>query len=543
MARPTLDPSTTAVTAPERRTALKTASALAAAALWPRLSQAQETPRRGGVLVAQTYSDLRALNPAIRTSYAIHVFTSKMVEPLVDLDAAGQPAARLATAWESSPDGKTITFKLRQGVAWHDGKPFTSADVQFCAMEMWKKYQNFGTQLHKNLTAVDTPDAHTAVFRYSTPMPLGLLLRAFAELGQVVPRHLYEGTDILANPANNAPVGTGPFKFVSYVPGEHLTMERNPTYWMAGFPYLDRLIIRVIPDGPATVAALESGDIQMSLFSSLPRTENVRLAKDSRFRVSSKGNEANPLFNTIGFNTRRKELADVRVRQAFAHAVDWAGYAKNFDYGYSKPAQGPWPTTSPFFTPGVPTYAYDLKKAEALLDQAGYPRGADGVRFRMRIMPNQSDSIRQLAVYIQQSMQKVGVRLDNQLLDAPGYLKAVNKDWDFEICTDTGTFRGDPAVGSTIWYHSGIPAGVPWSNQFGWKSDEIDTVADQAAVELDPAKRKALYQRFAVIANTEMPVLMALEANMVSAVNAKVRNDHNMPRWPASSWHDVWIAA
>jgi peptide/nickel transport system substrate-binding protein len=293
------------------------------------------------------------------------------------------------------------------------------------------------------------------------------------------------------------------------------------------------------------VAAFESGDVMLSVFSSFPRTDYVRLGKDTRFRISTKGNEGNPLFNTIGFNTRRKELSDVRVRRAFIHALDLDFYAKRFDYGFSKRAQGPWPTGSSFFMPGVPDYPYDLKKAEALLDEAGLKRGTagPGVRFKGRIMPNTSEGIRALAVFIQQSMQKIGVRLENQVMDSPGYMKKVNTDWDFEVCTDTGTYRGDPAVGSTIWYHSGIPPGTPWSNQFGWKSEEYDKLSDEAAIELDPQKRKALYNRLAIIANTEVPVLMALEQNMVSAVNVRLRNDHNMPRWPASSWHDTWLAA
>jgi len=530
---------------PRRHALLAGGAALLAPTVLTGGARAQETPRRGGVLVAQTFSDLRTLNPAIRTSFAIHVYTSKMVEPLVDLDAEGKPAPRLAVSWESSPDGKTITFGLRKGVQWHDGKPFTSADVQFCAMEMWRKYQNFGTQLHRNLTAVDTPDPHTAVFRYSVPMPLPLLLRAAAELCQVVPRHVYEGTDILNNPANTAPIGTGPFKFVSYVPGQHVIMERNPNYWMEGFPYLDRVVIRCIPDAPAAVAALESGDVMLSVYSSLPRVDYVRLGKDSRFRVGTKGNEANPLFNTIGFNTRRPELADPRVRRAFAHALDLDFYTKNFDYGFSRRAQGPWPSGSTFFVPGVPDYPFDPKKAEALFDEARLKRGTagPGLRYKGRIMPNTSEGIRQLAVFIQQSMKKVGVQLDMQVMDSPGYNRKVNTEWDFEICTDTGTYRGDPAVGSTIWYRSGIPPGTPWSNQFGWKNEELDRVSDEAATEIDPDKRKALYNRFATIANSEIPVWMALQQLMMSAVNVKVRNDHNMPRWPSSSWHDTWLAS
>ena len=190
----------------DRRSALVGAGSIALASAMPRAIRAQGAPRRGGVLTAQTYADLRTLNPAMRTSYAIHVFTSKMIEPLVDLGPDGQPAPKLATSWSSSPDGKTITFKLRQGVTWHDGKPFTAADVQFCAMEMWKKFQNFGTLLHKDLEAVDTPDPLTAVFRYATPMPLALLLRASAELCYVVPRHVFENTDLLRNQIGRAHV-------------------------------------------------------------------------------------------------------------------------------------------------------------------------------------------------------------------------------------------------------------------------------------------------------------------------------------------------
>src|SRR5690606_19363866 len=137
-----------------------------------------------------------------------------------DLDADGKVVPQLATSWEATPDGKTVTFRLREGVKWHDGKPFTSADVQYNALELWKKHLNFATGLQQNLEAVDTPDAHTAVFHYSRPIPLDLLLRALADLGYVVPRHVFEGTNVLENPANTAPIGTGPFRFVEYQRGQ-----------------------------------------------------------------------------------------------------------------------------------------------------------------------------------------------------------------------------------------------------------------------------------------------------------------------------------
>jgi peptide/nickel transport system substrate-binding protein len=528
----------------DRRSALIGGTSLALTAGRPFSARAADEPRPGGVLVVQTYSDLKTLNPAMRTSYAIHVFTSKMIEPLVDLGPNNEPVPKLAVAWDTSPDGKTITFRLRDGVKWHDGKPFTSADVQFCAMEMWKTYQNYGTLLHKELQAVDTPDPLTAVFRYGQPMPLPLLLRAAPELCYVVPRHVFEGTDLLKNPANLAPIGTGPFRFVSYQPDQQLIVERNPDYWIPGQPYLDRVIVRVIVDAAAAAAALEAGDTQISFFSSVPRTDLARLAQDPHFRVSTKGNEAYTIFNTLGFNTRRKELSDVRVRRAIAHSLDLEFYGKEFLLGYGKRAQGPVPTTSSFFVPGAaPAYPYDPQKAEALLDEAGYKRGPDGIRLTMRLMPNTSDDIHMFATFIQQSLQKVGIKVDNQLFDFVGYLTHVNRDWDFDLATDTNLWRGDPGVGTTIWFRSGVPKGTPWSNQWGWKSEELDKDVDDALIELDPVKRKAFYGDFAKIANTELPVWMAVEQVFVSAVNSRLRNDHNTPRWPGTSWADVWLAS
>ena len=161
-----------------RRAALLTSAAIAANVADPFRAFAQETPRKGGVFTVHYAAEQRMLNPSLQASTGVYIIGAKIQEPLVDLDARGQPVGVLAESWEAAPDGKTITFKLRKGVTWHDGKPFTSADVQYTAMEMWKKILNYGSTLQLFLTAVDTPDPHTAVFRYERPMPLNLLLRA-----------------------------------------------------------------------------------------------------------------------------------------------------------------------------------------------------------------------------------------------------------------------------------------------------------------------------------------------------------------------------
>ncbi|WP_375460611.1 ABC transporter substrate-binding protein [uncultured Enterovirga sp.] len=529
----------------DRREALRTAGILAlGAAAWTPAALAQSA-RRGGVLTVQLNGEQRVLNPAIRASTGVYIITSKIMEPLVDLDAAGKPSPVLATSWEAAPDGKTVTFKLREGVKWHDGKPFTSADVQYTAMEMWKKYLNYGTQLQQYLTAVDTPDATTAIFRYSRPMPTDLLLRALCDLGYVAPRHVFEGTNILENPANTAPIGTGPFRFVQYERGQYVIAERNPDYWRKDFPFLDRIVWRFIMDRAAATAALETGQVQLSTYNALALADLDRLKSDPRFTVSNKGLEANAFNNTLEFNTRRKELSDVRVRRAIAHAIDVPFFIENFIYGLGKPANGPIPSSSTaFYTEAKPPYEFDAKRSAALLDEAGYKRAAGGVRFALKLVPIQNgEDVPLLATFIQQSLGAVGIRVDIVNMDNAGALATVYRDWNFDLATGWHQYRGDPAVSTTVWYRSGSPKGAPWTNQYGWQSDAVDKLVDDAASELDPAKRKALYGQWVKAVNDELPVWMMTERTFLSATSKRLRNDHNMPRWGSGDWHDTWIEA
>src|SRR5690606_19717598 len=137
----------------------------------------------------------------------------------------------------------------------------TSADVAFSALEVWKPLQNLGRLVFANLEAVDTPDEHTAVFKFSQPTPFQLIRNALPAVTSVIPKHLYEGTDIAANPANNQLVGTGPFKFAEYKPGEYYRLVRNENYWSEGEPKLEEIVYRVLPDRAAAASALEAGEI------------------------------------------------------------------------------------------------------------------------------------------------------------------------------------------------------------------------------------------------------------------------------------------
>src|SRR5690606_13638872 len=156
-------------------------------------------------------------------------------------------------------------------------------------------------------------------------------------------------------------VGTGPFKFVQYERGQHIIADRNPNYWRNGQPYLDRIVWRVVTDRSAAAAEVEAGQIMYSPFSGLTISDSARLAKDKRFIVTTKGNEGNARTNTIEFNFRRKELSDIRVRRAIAHAINVPFFIENFLGDFAKPGTGPIPSVSTDFYPEgpVPQYPYD----------------------------------------------------------------------------------------------------------------------------------------------------------------------------------------
>lgn len=503
---------------------------------------AQEV-KTGGTAIVHMNTEQRILNPALRASTGVYNISGKIVEPLINKDYDGY-VPLLATEWAGSEDGLTVTLKLREDVRWHDGEAFACDDVAFTAMEMWKPLLNYSSALQQNLESVDCPDPHTAVFNYSQPMPLDLFLAAMPDLGHPMPKHLYEGTDILKNEYNNAPVGTGPFKFVEYKRGQYVMMERNDDYWRGEeFPYLDRVVVRFITDKSAAAAALEAEEVLESSFMGVSMADIERLSSDERFDVGTEGYENNVAHSTVEFNFRNPILANLKVRQAIYHGLDIDYAIKTIMRGFAKPGRGPVPSTGGAnYTDEVPTYDYDVETAKSLLDEAGYPADENGVRFKLRHRPAPWGEYTQLwGQYFAQAMGEIGIEVELLTNDAPGFLSGVYRDHDFDTANGWHQFRSDPAVSTMVWLRSGSPAGSPWTNQFGWQSDEMDAMIDEAASELDPELRAKMYHAIQVKEMEELPVIFAIEHPFIGVTNKKLKNHHNMPRWDSDSWYDLWI--
>jgi peptide/nickel transport system substrate-binding protein len=527
-----------------RRTVLSGSALLLASTALPRIGWAGQA-RKGGRLVVAADSEPRNLNPAIVASNGVFFVSSKVVEPLAEASFDGENglAPRLAVSWEGAPDGLSATFKLREGVKWHDGKPFTSADVAFSALSLWKPLQNLGRTVFKDLVAVDTPDERTAIFKFSKPTPFQLIRNALPALSSVVPKHLYEQGSIEDNPANNAPVGTGPFKFAEYKPGEYYRLARNDAYWGEGEPYLDEIVYQVLPDRAAAASALEAGEIQLAAFSAVPLADLDRMANIPGLKVVTTGYEALTYQLVVEINHRRKELADLKVRQAIAHAIDKDFVVKTIFLGYAEAATGPVPKNDPqFYTPDVELYPFDVARANALLDEAGYKRTSNGTRFSLKLLPAPYfNETRQFGDYLRQALAAIGIdaRLVNN--DAAAHIKAVYTDHAFDLAVGPPVFRGDPAISTTILVQSGIPDGVPFSNQGGYRNAEIDALIEKASETLDPKARIDLYKEFQKKVTQDLPLINVADWSFTSVVSDKLQNIADNPRWAVSNWADTWL--
>ncbi|MFC5387674.1 ABC transporter substrate-binding protein [Aquamicrobium segne] len=523
-----------------RRSLLKNSAFLLASTALPSLAFAQDSTR----LVVAADSEPRNLNPAIIASNGVFFISSKVVEPLAEASFDGEDGLvpRLAIAWEGSDDGLSATFRLREGVTWHDGQPFTSADVAFSALKLWKPLQNLGRLVFANLEDVETPDAHTTIFRFAKPTPFQLIRNALPVVSSVVPKHVFENeADIATSQANNRLIGTGPFRFADYRPGEYYRLEKNTDYWGKDEPKLDEIIFRVLPDRAAAAGALEAGEIQLAAFSQVPLTDLARISKVPGIDIYSEGYEALTYQLAVEINHRRAELSDVKVRQAIAHAIDRDFVVRTIFLGYAETATGIVPKNAPeFYNGDVPTYDFDVAKANALLDEAGYPRKDNGVRFELRLLPAPYfTETRQFGDYLRQALAQVGIDATVVNNDAAAHQKAVYTDHDFDLAIAPTVFRGDPAISTTILVRSGTPAGVPFSNQGGYENSQIDALIDKAAITVDAAARTGLYKELQVLVAQDLPLINVADWGFITVASSQVKNVSSNPRWAVSNWADT----
>ena len=479
-----------------------------------------------GTLAMCVTPEPNAMCAAFNTASPVTVVSGKMLEGLLNYDFDVSPTPALATAWETAGDGLSITFTLRKGVTWHDGTPFTSADVQYSIMEILKQHHPRGRSTLASVTAVETPDDHTAIFRLSRPAPALMFALAGWE-APMLPKHVYEGTDVLQNPANNAPIGTGPFVFGQWERGSYILLTANPHYWGEGEPKLERLVIRIITDPSARAAALDAGELHLAGDGPVPVNQVQRFVDSPDFHVETRGSEMNNSLDMIHTNMRNEHLAKLEVRRALMHAMDRKKMLDVVYFGLAEILTGPIPETLPnFYSADVPSYDYDPQRAKALLDEAGYPVGPNGFRFGLRLIaPAVGDTYERMGQFLKQNFREVGIDLELISADIPSFIRSVFGEYDYDLTLYPGSVTADPTIGSQrFWWSKAASKGTPFVNSTAYSSVEMDQVLEAAAVEPDPEKRRDLFVRFQQIAMTDLPILPVARPIYVTIAAANVVN-------------------
>ncbi len=455
--------------------------------------------------------------------------SGKITEGLLAYGLDFKPIPQLATAWQASSDGLQYTFKLREGVKWHDGREFTSADVAFSILAL-KEVHPRGRATFANVTEVATPDPHTAIVKLAKPAPY-LLGALQASESPIVPKHVYEGsTDLPGNPNGHAPIGTGPFIFREWVAGSHIILERNPDYWDKGRPLLERIVIKFIPDASARLAALETGEVDIAPDTPVSLSQIDRIKSLPTLAVDDRGNDYSPNVYRIEFNLSNEYFKHDKVRQAVAHAIDRQKIADIAFYGYAIPAPSPIsPYLKAFYNPDVPVYEFDLAKAEQLLDEAGYRRGESGIRFTVPhdVMPY-GDTYTRIGDYLRDTLAKIGIKVELRGQDVPTWLKRVYTDRDFAFVTGGMGNTFDPTIGvQRLYWSKNFKKGVPFSNGSGYNNPEVDQLFEQAAVENDHVKRVELFNKMQVIIARDLPDITLVAFRQLTIFNRKVQ-DHTV---------------
>jgi peptide/nickel transport system substrate-binding protein len=492
------------------------APASAATSLPVSPAAAAGAPKRGGTAVVVMNADPGPMNPAITTAGGTHTVTDQIFNGLVGLDDNLNPVPELAASWQTSADGKTYTFKLQPNVMWHDGQPFSSDDVKFTFEQgLLKFHARTKAALEGILEGIDAPDPGTVIFRFKQPYG-PFLQRLDVVEASIIPKHIYDGKDLEKDPATAKPIGTGPFKFTEYVKGDHVTLERNPTYFKKDasgtqLPYLDKAILRIIPNVTTAEQALEQGEVDY--LGSISGADLARLQKNSSLTlVQGFGGSGGSVCQDVLIpNLAKKPFDTVDGRRAFYTAIDRKFIVDQVYFNQGAPSTGPISSQMAWaYTAQVHTYPFDVAQANKLLDQAGYARGADGARLTVTF--THAASYAKLGEALREQLKAVGINLQLETLDVNAANDKVFMKKDFDLGVASYCNGSDPEVGVRRVYVSSNIGPILFSNGAGYKNPKIDQLFDQGAAQTDRGERAKTYAQIQQTLTDDVPYFWIVDS-------------------------------
>lgn len=510
----------------------------AAAALCAGAVRAQA--KSGGTLNSLLTPEPAILIPGVNSQAPSLIVQSKMYQSLFEFSAKLDVKPLLAKAWDVSEDKKTYTFHLQDNVLFHDGTPMTADDVIFSIMKFHFELAPRARGVFANIKDAAAPDPHTVVITLTDAFEPFLLMFDVTAVA-IVPKHIYDGTDYRNNPANQHPVGTGPFTFDEWQRGSYIRLKKFDKYWKPGEPYLDEIIYRIVPDSQSRALALQTGQVQMSAANDIEPFDVPRFQAQPNLVVETGGWEYFAPLMWLELNHRVKPLDDVRVRQAISLALDRDFIVKRLWFGIGKPATGPVASATRYYDKALPPLAHDVKKATALLDEAGLKPGADGVRFKLRhlVLPY-GEVWSRLSEYLRASLKTVGIELVLESTDTGGWARRIS-DWDYDTSINYLYQYGDPTLGVERTYVSTNIKKIVFTNTGGYSNPQVDQLFADARKAADPAERQKAFTAVQQILVEQVPQVWLLEMAFPTIHDRKLHDVITLGTGVHAPFDDVYL--
>ncbi|MEZ4546471.1 MAG: peptide-binding protein [Thermodesulfobacteriota bacterium] len=482
-------------------------------------------PVEGDWLIYHIGAEPGTLNPIVATdAYESVINGGNIYETLIERDNATlELKPLLAESWEISEDKLTYTFKIRQGVKWHDGAPFTSADVVFSYKTIMDPKVD-APQLrsyYQEIRDVEAIDDYTVKFTYARPYFLAL---EFCGGMPIVPKHIFEKGDFNTNPAGRKPVGTGPFKFVKWTTGREVVLEKNPDYW-GEKPHLNRIVFRIITDSSVALQVLKRQELDVA---SLTPIQWEKQTNSPDFKKHfDKFSYFTPNYSYIGWNSKRPFFADKRVRTALTHLVNRELILDKVMYGLGAIVTNPFYINSPEYDKSIEPIPYDPAAARKLLEEAGWVdhdndgiRDKDGVKFSFEfLIPGGSETGEKIATILKEELDGIGIDMTIRKTEWAVFTTRLNeRNFDAVTLAWSMGIESDPYQ---IWSSTQAEAG---SNFIGFKNAETDKLIEEARKEFDRDKRIELYRQFSEIIHEEQPYTFLFCRKATVAVNKRFEN-------------------
>lgn len=494
----------------------------------------------GDAIVVGAIGDARTLVPLLASDSASAEICAMVFNGLVKYDKDLSLAGDLAESWDIEDGGLTIVFHLRKNVTWHDGAPFTAEDVEFTYRKLIDPdVRTPYSGDFERVKSFEVIDKYTLKVTYKEPFAPGL-----SSWGMLIlPKHLLNDEDLHNSAFSRRPIGTGPYKFRSWLPQEKIELVSNHEYFEHR-PYIDRYIYRIIPDSATIFLELQTLGVDFTGLSPLQytrQTDTPFFKKHyQKFRLPSFG------YTYLGYNLNNPKFKDKRVRQALNCAVDKKEIIDIVLLGLGKPATGPFLPDSWGYNKGVRTAPFDPRKARELLKEAGWADtngdgllDKDGENFEFTIITNQGNDERaKVAQIIQRRLKDIGIRVKIKVIEWSVFLAEYIEKKSFEAVLLGWSLGRDPD-NFDIWHSSKTKTGE--FNFISYNNEEVDKLLVEARRTFDQKEREVRYHRIHEILYDEQPCMFLYIADSLAILNSRFHGIKPTPIGISYNFIDWWV--